>query len=89
MEKHIEKKVKIAEKPEHVENVQKAEEIITSNKKSNLVSVSSRYNFSLFKEAYENNSRNLQTKSFCISNKNIYFKLNKFPVFIMINFLSS
>ena len=54
----------MAEKLKHVENVQEVEKIITSNKKSNLVSVSSRYNFSLFKEAYENNSRNLQTKSF-------------------------
>ena len=89
MEKHIEEKGKMAEKLKHVENVQEVEKIITSNKKSNLVSVSSRYNFSLFKEAYENNSRNLQTKSFWISNKNIYFKLNKFPVSIMINFLSS
>ena len=64
MEKHIEEKGKMAEKLKHVENVQEVEKIITSNKKSNLVSASSRYNFSLFKEAYENNSRNLQTKSF-------------------------
>ena len=65
----------MAEKLKHVENVQEVEKIITSNKKSNLVSVSSRYNFSLFKEAWENNSRNLQTKSFWISNKNIYLIL--------------
>ena len=51
----------MAEKPKHIENVQEVDEIITSNKESNLVSVSSRYNFSHFKEAYENNSR---TKSF-------------------------
>ena len=49
----------MAEKPKHIENVQEVDEIITNNKKSNLVSVSSRYNFSHFKEAYENNSRNL------------------------------
>ena len=65
----------MAEKLKHVENVQEVEKNITSNKKSNLVSVSSRYNFSRFKEAYENNSRNLQTKSFWISNKNVYLIL--------------
>ena len=59
IEKHIEEKKKMAEKPKHIENVQEVDEIITNNKKSNLVSVSSRYNFSHFKEAYENNSRNL------------------------------
>ena len=64
MEKHIEEKVRMTEKPEHVENVQEFEEIITSNKKTNLVSVSSRHNFPHFKEAYENNSRNQQAKSF-------------------------
>ena len=32
MEKHIEEKVRMTEKPEHVENVQEFEEIITSNK---------------------------------------------------------
>ena len=59
MEKHIDEKKKMAEKPKHIENVQEVDEIITSNKKSNLASVSSRYNFSHFKEVYENNSRNL------------------------------
>ena len=77
------------EKLEDAENVQEFDKIITSNQKNSLVSILSRYNILHFKEAYKNNSRNLQTKSFWISNKNIYFKLNKFPVFIMINFLSS
>ena len=39
------------------------ENIITSNKKNSLVSVPSRYNISHSEEAYENNSRNLLTKS--------------------------
>ena len=88
--KHIEEKVNIGKKPEDPENVQEFEKIITNNKKSSLVSVPSRYNIPHFKEAYENNSRHLQTKSLRILiNKNIYFKFNRFPLFIMINFLSS
>ena len=42
MEKHIEEKVKMVEKPEDVEKVQQFEKIITSDNKSSLVSVPSR-----------------------------------------------
>ena len=63
MAKHIEEKLKMVKKPEDAKNVQEFEKIITSNKKNSLVNVSSRYNILHFKEAFENNSRNLQTKS--------------------------
>ena len=59
---HMEEKVKMVEKPEDAENVQQFKKIITSNKKNSLVSIPSRYNILHFKEAYENNSRDLQTK---------------------------
>ena len=52
----------MVEKPEDAENVQESEKIIISNKKNSLVGVPSRYNISYFKEAYENNSTNMQTK---------------------------
>ena len=51
------------EKLEDAENVQEFDKIITSNQKNSLVSILSRYNILHFKEAYKNNSRNLQTKS--------------------------
>ena len=63
MAKHIEEKVKMVKKPEDAENVQEFEKIIASNKKNSLINVPSRYNILHFKEAFENNSRNLQTKS--------------------------
>ena len=61
--RNTEEKVKMVKKPEDAENVQEFEKIITSNKKNSLVNVPSRYNILHFKEAFENNSRNLQTKS--------------------------
>ena len=79
MAKHIEEKVKMVKKPEDAENVQKFEKIITSNKKNSLVNVPSGYNILHFKEAFENNSRNLQTKSLRISiNKTFILKLIDF-----------
>ena len=63
MTKHKEKKVKMVEKPRDVENALEFEKIITSNKKNILVSVPLTYDISHFKEAYGNNSKNLQTKS--------------------------
>ena len=63
MVKHVEEKVKMVEKPEDTENVQEFEKIITTKKKNSLVSIPSRYIILHFKEAYENNSGNLQTKS--------------------------
>ena len=59
---NMEEKVKMAEKPEDAKNIQQFKKIITSNKKNSLVSIPSRYNILHFKEAYENNSRDLQTK---------------------------
>ena len=80
----------MVEKSEDAENIEEFEKIIISNKKNSLVSVLSRYNILHFEEAYENNSRNLQTKSSWIPmNTNIYFQFNRFLLFTMIKFLSS
>ena len=62
MTKHIEEKVKMVEKPDDAGNVQEFEKIIASHMKNSLINVSSRFNILHFKEAYENNSRNLQIK---------------------------
>ena len=79
----------MVEKPRDADNALEFEKIITNNKKNILVSLPT-YDISHFKEAYGNNSKNLQTKSLWISiYKNIYFKFNRFLLFIMINFLSS
>ena len=62
MAKHIGKKVMMVEKPEDAKNVQEFENLIASNKRNSLISLTPRYNISHFKGWHGNNSSNLQSK---------------------------